>query len=498
VIAHQEPRYTIGDAVVYRNRDLQSFVFHRIIAVQQGRYSLQGDNNSWVDTYQPSEAEIIGKLWYYIPRGGAAIQKLRDPWIMALLAAGLGGVLATSLLGNKTKGNMSMNKRSIREFFDSLRHKTRTWLADINTTESQSNLLFEQRGMLEGSFFTLGLISLLSLFLGIIVFSRPTLRLAQADLPYEHLGVFSYSASAPQGIYDANAIKSGDPIFPLLTCSVDVTFQYTLIAAQAGNISGTYQMTAVVSEPASGWQRRLPLQDESSFNGTVFGTTAKLDACKIEELTESLEKGTNFHPGSYRVLLTPNVKLKGTIGTQPVESSFDSGLAFQYDHSHLYVAKDEEVDNPFSVTKTDMLQEKVYQPNTLILFGNEMSVLTLRWLAAIGLALSLAGFVFLGLKLQSLSVKDQDKFFRVKYDSLIVDIQNSDPLDASNFIEVKSIDALAKLAERFNAMMLHLEDESGPTYYVQGAGTTYRFQTHVKCMESTLPAYEAAEEGDRP
>src|SRR5690242_17680496 len=47
VIAHQETDYEIGDLVVYRNQEVGSFVFHRIIAKLKGRYTLQGDNNSW-------------------------------------------------------------------------------------------------------------------------------------------------------------------------------------------------------------------------------------------------------------------------------------------------------------------------------------------------------------------------------------------------------------------------------------------------------------------
>ena len=48
VIAHKEPHYQVGDAIVYRIMDLQGFVFHRIVAEQMEHYTLKGDNNSWV------------------------------------------------------------------------------------------------------------------------------------------------------------------------------------------------------------------------------------------------------------------------------------------------------------------------------------------------------------------------------------------------------------------------------------------------------------------
>ena len=45
IIVHAEPTYQIGDAVTYRNLELNNFVFHRIISQELGRYSLQGDNS---------------------------------------------------------------------------------------------------------------------------------------------------------------------------------------------------------------------------------------------------------------------------------------------------------------------------------------------------------------------------------------------------------------------------------------------------------------------
>lgn len=494
VIAHEEPRYKVGDAVVYKNADLESYVFHRITSERMGHFSLQGDNNSWVDNYQPSRYEIIGKLWVYIPRGGTVIRKIRSPWGMAFLAAGLGGILATSFINTGKKGDKSMNKKTPREWFDLARHKIRKWLADINT-ESQNPLLYKQKGMLEGIFFGVGLIFLSSLFLGIFSFSRATTRAAQTEIQYQELGIFTYTASAPQGIYDLNTIKSGDPIFPNLTCQVDVTLQYTLIAPQVEDISGTYQLTAVVYEPVSGWERNIPLQDQGSFTGTIFGAVAKLDTCNVASLIQTMEQETNFHPGSYRLVITPNVKLNGTISGKQVESNFNSGLTFYYDRNQFHLIKDDEVENPLSQMKSSLLQSNDFEPNTMILFGSEVRVVTLRWLTVVGMLISLTGFVFLGVKLQNLAATDQGMFFRVKYDSLIVDVQSSEVLTAAPCVDLKSIDALARLAERFNTMILHAENGDRHIYLVQSGGQNYRFEMKVSQTGTTVPVNEAGNPG---
>ncbi len=62
VIVSPSSQYSIGDAVVYRNQGLGGKnVFHRIIELNIDRYILKGDNNSWIDTYQPASEEVIGK-----------------------------------------------------------------------------------------------------------------------------------------------------------------------------------------------------------------------------------------------------------------------------------------------------------------------------------------------------------------------------------------------------------------------------------------------------
>lgn len=490
VITHAETSYHVGDAVVYRNRELENFVFHRILSEDMGHYVLQGDNNSWVDTYQPSQEEILGKLWLHIPRAGLTIQKMRSPFMMALLAAGLGALLASSLFQHKTRGNKSMKNLSVRERFASILQTTRSWLARTSGPEISKTSATVQDTPWESSFFAVGLILLSSLIIGFVSFSRPTSRIVPDDVQYQHLGIFSYLAPASQAVYDSNAIKSGDPIFPRLTCLLDVNLQYTLIAPQAANVTGTYLLTAVIREQTSGWERRVPLQDETAFSGPTFGTTAKLDLCKMELLTQSLEQETDFHPGVYTLSVVPNVKVQGELLGRSLDGSFDSSLDFLYDRVHFYLIQNEDVDNPLSLTETGTIQGERKEVNTITFLGGELSVPVLRWLSAMGLAASLAVLVVMGLRLRTLSQKDQAQFLRVKYDAVIVDIQEAESL-GTNCVDVMSVDALAKLAERFNGMILHVENRGVHRYFVQSGGITYQFVLPAQVADSSVPAGEA-------
>src|ERR1044071_4262331 len=84
VIVRAASIYNVGDVVTYRNAELNAFVIHRIIAIQQDHYIFKGDNNSWIDTYHPIREELIGKLWIHIPKLGKGMEWLRLPIHMGL------------------------------------------------------------------------------------------------------------------------------------------------------------------------------------------------------------------------------------------------------------------------------------------------------------------------------------------------------------------------------------------------------------------------------
>jgi signal peptidase I len=491
VITHKEAEYQIGDAVVYKNQELKNFVFHRIITEERGTFTLQGDNNSWTDTYQPSQAEIIGKLWLHLPKGGVYIQTLRIPFVMALAAGTLAGFVLLTLFHGKARGNKRMTQKSISAQFASLKQKLQNWLTTSDKPGTGGTSDPMQGNILETWFFTLGALALAFFILGIMAFSRPASRIVKDDVSFEHVGFFSYSAPAPQGVYDSDAIQSGDPIFPKLTCAVDVSFQYTFIGQDAANIAGTHQLIATISESVSGWQRSIPLQDATAFTGNAFGTSAKLNLCQLEKLAQSMEDGTEFHPGAYTLTISPNIHLTGDLAGRPLDGSFNPSLPFNYDRIHFYLLQNAEQGNSLNPAETGALSKERQTFNTILLFGMELAVPALRWFALIGLLGSLAGVTLLGMKLQALSKSDQSRFIRMRYNSMLVDIHQTMLVNIADIVDVNSIDDLAKLAEKFNAMILHSEHGDSHTYYVRVEGATYRFVLPAE-TGSTVPEGEAS------
>jgi signal peptidase I len=493
VIVHKASDYQVGDVVAYQNADIGRYVIHRIIDKNRGRFVLKGDNNTWVDGYEPASQEVLGKLWVRLPKFGTYMQKLREPVYMALFAGLIGSVVAGSVFGSKKRENQRMEKNPRRtelnwrpwlSAIDKKIHlgklkekfslKRQHGLAKVPEGQNRGQKSGQQRSTVETLFFTLAVVAFLSIMLGFISFTRPATQVVSDDVNYQHLGFFSYSALAPAGIYDSETIQSGDPVFPNLTCSININFNYTLVAESVENMGGVYQLNAILTHPQSGWQRTIPLQEQKPFAGNAFNTQAALNLCEIVNLVESVEEITSVRAGAYMVAISPRVQVTGLVAGRPLDTTFDPQLVFQYDRAQFYLTRQDEESNPLNPVVADILHEEKNIPNTLTFFGTELNVPVLRAMSVIGLLLSLSGLAFLWLQLEHIARNDQESFVRIKYDPLVIDVEeNSLPNSQKQLVNVNSIDDLAKLAEKHNTLILHRSQESLENYFVNVDGLSY-------------------------
>jgi len=120
------------------------------------------------------------------------------------------------------------------------------------------------------------------------------------------------------------------------------------------------------------------------------------------------------------------------------------------------------------------------EADTLSLFGLKMQIPALRVFSLIGLAGALTGMTLLWQKLQRLSENNRAEFIRVKFGTMLVDVQKTKLGASKSLVEVSSIEDLAKLAERQNTMILHETQGSSHIYYVQADISTYRFVLNIE------------------
>jgi signal peptidase I len=242
VIVQATSIYEVGDIVTYRNAELNAFVIHRIIAIEQDHYVFKGDNNSWIDTYRPTRNELIGKLWIHIPKLGKAMEWLRLPINMGITTGVLGGILMASMIIKPNQRGKGEKKPS----------------GNIG-------------GILEGGLYLFGFFALIFLALSIFAFIRPLTRPAD-KIQYLQESRFSYSATGTPVIYDTELVRSGEPVFPRLTCFLDIGLTYSVLGDQLQAVSGSHQLIARVIDEQSGWQRTIPMNQMATFSGSSFYT----------------------------------------------------------------------------------------------------------------------------------------------------------------------------------------------------------------------------------
>jgi signal peptidase len=80
----------VGDVVVYTPPDVGGArVIHRIIGGDADGWVIQGDNNDFLDPWEPAEADILGSAVLHVPQLGRLAGILLSPltWISLLLVA---------------------------------------------------------------------------------------------------------------------------------------------------------------------------------------------------------------------------------------------------------------------------------------------------------------------------------------------------------------------------------------------------------------------------
>ncbi len=244
VIVRKAQVYQVGDVVTYRDAEMGAFVIHRIISIEQGQFVIKGDNNSWLDAYHPTQEEIVGKQWIHAPKVGRTMQWLRKPINLSLTVVLLGGVFMSSMIIKRPQNKKGKN------------------LPSVNFG-----------GVLEGGLYLFGFFALFFLGLSIFAFIRPLTRPAE-KIQYQQESHFTYSATGTPGIYDTEMVRSGEPVFPRLTCFMNIGFTYNVLGDQLQGVSGSHQLIARVMDEQSGWQRTIPLNQQAAFRGNSFSTVS--------------------------------------------------------------------------------------------------------------------------------------------------------------------------------------------------------------------------------
>ena len=444
VLVREEPVYSAGDAVVYHDPELQQFVFHRVVGMETDRFILQGDNNGWFDSYRPTQNEIVGELWLHVPNFGKLINWVRVP-VNAAITAGLFGVLLMMDLFKRTPRTKRVGGSPP---------------IHVGATSQLSVAIFSA-------------LTVLFLIVGVFAFTRPV-DLPAENILYQQTGDYYYSATGTPGVYDTDVVQTGEPVFPKLTCFLNIGFTYTLIGDGIQNVTGTQSMYARIMDKQSGWQRTVPLYPETVFNGTSNFMMSTLDLCQVESIVNLVEAQAGLKQIAYTLEIVNDVTFTASVNGQVISDTFSPVLTFNYDKIHFFLAETEGVDTLHAV-KAGMAGSTTAQANSISIFGFALPVWLLRVVSVFGSILSVLGGSMAGVSLYRDASRTEDRLFQLKYGGMLIHVHEQNLEPYSVVVNVHTMDDLARLADRYGSMILHMQRNFLHYYFVQNNGTTYRY-----------------------
>ena len=322
--------------------------------------------------------------------------------------------------------------------------------------------------------YLLGFLTLAFLGLSIFAFLRPLTKTGE-KIQYLQESQFSYSATGTPVIYDTDTVRSGEPVFPRLTCFLNIGFTYNVSGAQLQDVSGNYQLVARVLDEQSGWQRTIPMNQSTSFSGGSFAATSNLDLCQIVALVDILKEETGLRANNFTLEIIPQVVMTANASGIQITDSFEPKLAFRFDDVHFSLATPKGQDDPLFLSKQSSAENVNMEVNTLSLPGWEPTIGMIRMIGLLGLALSASGLTVAGFRMFVTAKQSQEALIRLRYGTLLVNVYERNLAPATSFIDVTTIGELAKLAERHNTVILHMAVNSMHCYLVQCNGITYRY-----------------------
>ena len=454
VIVKEANIYRIGDAVAYEHPTIH-YIFHRIIAINpDGSFQLQGDHNDWVDSFNPTQDQIVGKLWLHIPNAGKSLETLRSPWGFAILI--LVFILLIYFSAFPAKGKQKRGAMS------------------SSSNQNAGENLFVLAALLLGT-----------MVLGIVAFRQPTHSEVSTPLAYEQQAAFRYTANVPSGIYDSTQVAPGEPIFRRLNGSFTVDMDYLFITTHPNNVGGSYRLLARVSD-GSGWKRTIELAPAGTFTGNVFTTSGTLMLDDIQAFIDALETETGVQRGRYTLSVFSEIETVGLLDGLPLSSHFSPSIEFEISQLEV-VLRDTGGDVLHPVFEDALMRQDVVA-NTINIFGGQLPVSAAR-VIALGVGLPSLFLLFsLLLSIYHSSQESELARLRLWYGSRLIEARDTNLLTRPNQIEIASLDDLANLAEQDQRTILYLADGERRHLFVQMPEQLYHYEINEQDSSSALAA----------
>jgi len=469
-------QYKVGDIAAYHSSTLHSVVLHRIVAIHDGRYTFKGDNNHFLDPDHPTRSQLVGTLWLHLPHAGVVLKGLHAPVVDAVVF-GLLGLFLLSGFGEKER----RRRRRRRQEASGSPSQRRPLMRPPQDPDTPRLVDF-------GTVLVVSAVAVVAfLALATLAFTRPAHRAVKRSTPYNQQVSFGYSARVPAGpVYPDGRIQTNDPVFLSLVHNLDVHIAYRFSSPGPSTVSGAEEVFLNLGGP-SGWTRRFVLAPRTSFTGDATGTHVTVNLRRAQSLMEQIAKLTAT-PGfsSFSLAIQPVVHVTGTVAGRPIDTRYAPTLGFQLQSGQLLpasaptptgstpgAAPTSSAPN-YAPSQSGSVATPATAPARITVLGVSPQVSLLRWIAILGLLVSIAATIYFYLRKRGEPFEESYRI-QSQYGHMIVPIVGGEDLGWPP-VDVPSFKSLVKLAESGQRLILHNRSNDVDTYMVNEEGTVYRYQ----------------------
>jgi hypothetical protein len=318
------------------------------------------------------------------------------------------------------------------------------------------------RGAAAGSLFGL---------LALVAFSRPASRAETVEEAHVHEGTLSYFAFVDESdVYPDGKVDSGETAFLQLVPALGVVFRYRFAAEVPFDVRGNASISAVVSDGA-GWERRVPVAAPRGFTRPDVTVRGTLDLGELAEIVDEMKRLTGSFTTTFSVRVEPSVEVAGRPAVKRLTLRSRPRSAFS---RRRQVAVDAPEDGspvsakcePGSVGCLETLSG-----------GLHVSVEKARSLSVLGLAMSLFLLFLAAVALSTRRIDGEHGRFAARFADRMISIARAPDVDSERVTDLADLDSLARIAERYDRVVLHWRRGGEHVYLVDDGSNAYRHRT---------------------
>jgi hypothetical protein len=400
---------------------------------------LQGDANSWLDSYTPSVDEVLGKEWIYVPGFGKYLEKARQPeWLAAIVV--VFALMTVWPGGSEDDGNKQQEKAKLNE------------VKSMSSQQRVHEMIY--------LFLTVAGIGLIGL---VFFFARPTTEIAEEFSVLDHQGAFSYEASSSEEVYSSGKAITGEPIFRYASSGMTLNFRYSQNRPDLQTVEnqGTYELILEIRDE-SGWTRRIELLPESEFSGNEVEVSGKIWFHQVDAVIKAFEEATKVSRGVYTLSVIPVISFE-VADQGDMTSVFSPSLDFHYSDLEVRVIRSMDSD-VFAPTQEFVFTSAESQEAAIKLLSFSLPVRAGRWVFGSLLVISLVGVGFLVRHDHSMRSREPSVAVHYQYGALLARVHRVPA--AKDTVMVEDFDALASIAEQNGKNVFRAEKGRVNKYFV--------------------------------